>query len=423
LNILVLNQCFYPDVAATGQYATDLAVALARQGHEVTVIASERAYDDPKVRFLRTQIYKGIHIVRPSCTGFGKRAKWRRAVDYVTFYLGCLLRLIRMPRSDAVLAMTTPPLISFLAALYVRLRGGALYLWMMDLNPDLAVAAGLLRADAPLTKLLQSCLHYSLRQARRIVVLDRFMKDRIGAKGVHQDRLAVIPPWSLDTSVWHDEAGRFAFREKHGLIGKFVVMFSGNHSPYQPLETLLEVAGRLAGHPEVAFCFIGGGAAFGKVRRFAEERRLPNVLCLPYQPLECLSASLSAGDLHVVLMGDPFVGIVHPCKIYNILALGIPFLYIGPAESHITEMLPQGAVGDWVYLFGPGEVEAIAQCITGCAQAGPRRVEAEMRLAEKFSQRTLVPRFVDLLEQERSPALVGMESQNLDGDSQQRGWS
>ena len=34
------------------------------------------------------------------------------------------------------------------------------------------------------------------------------------------------------------------------------------------------------------------------------------------------------------------MGIVHPCKIYNILALGIPFLYIGPEVSHITEMLP-----------------------------------------------------------------------------------
>ena len=40
------------------------------------------------------------------------------------------------------------------------------------------------------------------------------------------------------------------------------------------------------------------------------------------------------------MMGDPFVGIVHPCKIYNIRTLGIPHLYIGPALSHIAEMNP-----------------------------------------------------------------------------------
>ena len=42
--------------------------------------------------------------------------------------------------------------------------------------------------------------------------------------------------------------------------------------------------------------------------------------------------------IHVVVMGDPFVGLIHPCKIYNILRLGTPVLYIGPAESHITDL-------------------------------------------------------------------------------------
>jgi hypothetical protein len=51
-----------------------------------------------------------------------------------------------------------------------------------------------------------------------------------------------------------------------------------------------------------------------------------------------LSASLSAADLHVVAMGDPFVGIVHPCKIYNILSVGTPVLYIGPAVSPLSEI-------------------------------------------------------------------------------------
>ena len=38
-------------------------------------------------------------------------------------------------------------------------------------------------------------------------------------------------------------------------------------------------------------------------------------------------------------MGDAFVGIVSPSKIYNILAVGAPVLYIGPVHSHVTELL------------------------------------------------------------------------------------
>src|SRR5205807_812373 len=82
---------------------------------------------------------------------------------------------------------------------------------------------------------------------------------------------------------------------------------------------------------------------------------LSSIRCLPYQPLSELAASLSAADLHVVVMGEPFVGIVHPCKIYNILNVGAPVLYIGPSPSHITEMMGKG--GDYAAV-GRGEVES-----------------------------------------------------------------
>ena len=44
MKVLLLNQCFYPDVAATAQHLADLAVELAAGGHEVTVISSDRGY-------------------------------------------------------------------------------------------------------------------------------------------------------------------------------------------------------------------------------------------------------------------------------------------------------------------------------------------------------------------------------------------
>ena len=48
MRITLINQAFYPDVVATGQYLTDFALALVERGHEVTVISSRRAYDVPE---------------------------------------------------------------------------------------------------------------------------------------------------------------------------------------------------------------------------------------------------------------------------------------------------------------------------------------------------------------------------------------
>src|SRR5438045_1511252 len=145
MKVLLLNQCFYPDVVSTAQHLTDLAVELVAQGHEVTVIASRRGYDNPEQLFPAHETYKGIKITRIPTLRLGKKAKWRRAADFASFLVCCVLCLLRTPRHDAVVALTSPPLISFLGALFVKLRGGRFFFWVMDLNPDEAVAAGWLK--------------------------------------------------------------------------------------------------------------------------------------------------------------------------------------------------------------------------------------------------------------------------------------
>jgi colanic acid biosynthesis glycosyl transferase WcaI len=400
MRILILNEYFYPDVASTAQHCADLARALAREGHEVTVVAGLRGYDARGKPLPREETWEGIRVLRVPSLGLGKTARWQRAAHFTSFLLACAWRLLWLRPFDAVVAMTSPPLFSFLAALFTRFKRGRLCVWVMDLNPDEAVAAGWLVAGGPAHRFLEGLLRYSLRQAERIVVLDPFMRNRIVAKGVAAKKVVVLPPWSHDQAVQYDPNGRSEFRRTHGMEGKFVVMYSGNHSPCHPLDTLLEAAERLqhkSAAAPVLFCFVGGGSEFSKVKEFVRARNLTNVVCLCYQPIEGLRASLSAADLQVVVMGDPFVGIVHPCKIYNILRLGVPFLYIGPPESHVTEMLPPGAAGDWAHLFRHGSTQNVATCIEQCAETGARRVEQETWLAQTFSETALVPKFVELL--------------------------
>ena len=342
MRITLINQAFHPDVVSSGQHLTDIAVGLAERGHEVTVVTSRRAYDDPNKKFASHEGWRGIHIHRVFNTGFGKRAKWRRAADFLTFLLSCCWRLCRLTKPDVVVALTSPPLVSVIAAGYARWRGAKFCYWIMDLNPDEAVAAGWLSPDSFAAKGLERLSRFSLKQASTIVVLDHFMEKRILAKGIAAEKIVVIPPWSHDSEVQFDAVGRAAFRKTHGLENRFVVMYAGNHSPCHPLATLLAAAKELAvSHVDIAFCFVGGGSEHQRVKIFARENQLANVLCLPYQPLDQLAGVLSAADLHLVVMGDPFVGLVHPCKAYNLLRVNAPILYMGPQPSHISEMLDQ----------------------------------------------------------------------------------
>ena len=399
MRILLLNQTFYPDVVSSGQHLTDLAVHLVGRGHEVTVVTGRRAYDDPEKVFPKRDTWRGILILRVSATGFGKHAKWRRAADFATFLCSCCWRLLRLPRQDVVVAMTSPPLVSVIGAWFARLRGGRFCYWIMDLNPDEALAAGWLRPGSFAARWLERCSRFSLSHAAKVIVLDRFMEKRILDKGIDAAKIVVIPPWSHDSEVRFDAVGRAAFRKRHGLNDKFVVMYSGNHSPCHPLDTILEAARRLAKDREIAFLFVGGGSRFAQVKQFASEHSLSNIVCLPYQPMNELAGTLSVADLHLVVMGNPFVGIVHPCKVYNILRVGTPLLYIGPRPSHISEIFqslngerPCGSAEH-------GEVDRVVEYIVALKR---RMVQASeergVGLAKGFSRETLLPRLVATLE-------------------------
>jgi hypothetical protein len=145
------------------------------------------------------------------------------------------------------------------------------------------------------------------------------------------------------------------------------------------------------------FCFVGGGSEFKRVQRWAEATRHPRVLCLPYQPLAQLSASLSAADAQVVVMGDAMLGLVHPCKIYNLLAVGAPVIYIGPQPSHVTEILDRPESGHPWISVRHGEGEALADHLRQWpGDSASRHFPAA--LVAMHSKDVLLPRFIAGLE-------------------------
>jgi colanic acid biosynthesis glycosyl transferase WcaI len=413
MTFLLLNQTFHPDLMATGQYLTEVALRLVERGHQVTVITSRRAYDHPATQFPAREIWRGVHIYRVGSSGFGKGSRWRRAADFASFTALCALRLAFLPAHDVIVALTSPPLISFLGALVGKLRGSRFVYWVMDFNPDEAIAAGWLRPRSPVARGLEAMSRFSLRRAKKIIALDRFMQDRIVAKGIAPEKVAVIPPWSHDEDVRFDPAGRERFRRTHGLDGKFVVMYSGNHSPCHPLDTLIAAARKLAGDRQIIFTFIGGGSEFRKLQEIISLSNnaltfesvgpsrtksdpvgpTPNILCLPYQPLSDLASSLSAADLHVVVMGNAFVGLVHPCKIYNILSVEAPVLYIGPRPSHVSEILDELGGEQLAH----GDVAGVVQAIER-VRATPANRLAEARSGSVFSQHILLTKLIAELE-------------------------
>jgi hypothetical protein len=115
--------------------------------------------------------------------------------------------------------------------------------------------------------------------------------------------------------------------------------------------------------------------------------------------LDQLAGSLSAADLHVVVLGNTFVGLVHPCKIYNILSVGAPVLYIGPRPSHLSEVLDPIHHDYRCASASHGEVDRVVEQIGWIRrQSSLTSRQPPTRACALFSKGALLPRLIEELE-------------------------
>jgi glycosyltransferase involved in cell wall biosynthesis len=396
--ILMISQVYPPDPAAVGQYMHDAAAALVRQGCRVTVYCANRGYNDPAQKYAGREVREGVEIRRLPLSSLGKKTIAHRLLAQSMFLSQAALRGLLKRELNGILVSTSPPMAS-IAALVIRLfRRVPVKFWVMDLNPDQLVAMGKVRQTSLIAQAFNALNRMILRAADDVIALDRFMADRLTQKLDVRFKLTVLPPWPLDAMEPVDHAEN-PFRTEHGLEGKFVVMYSGNHGQTTPVTTLLEAAVRMQDRSNLVFMFIGGGVGKRDVEAVLERYRPANIISLPYQPLERLRYSLSAADVHVVTMDDAVVGVIHPCKVYGAMALARPVLFIGPDQSHVGDIMRGESIG---WRVRQGDVDGTVAALDEMLRMDPGELKAMGRRAtqivnDRFQRGPMIKTFSDVV--------------------------
>ncbi|CAN5406204.1 glycosyltransferase family 4 protein [soil metagenome] len=399
--LLIVSQTFLPDPASVGQYMADVAIEMARRGHRVRVYAANRGYEDTSLKYLSRETIKGVEVRRLPLSSFGKKRILTRLVGTVIFMAQAFFVALFTPNLEGIFFSTSPPLIGVVLCIAAIIRRVPVAYWAMDLNPDQLIAMGKIKSTSLAAKILETANRFILRRSALVIALDRFMAERLQPRANLDGKLLVMPPWPHENHVAHDDDAPNPFREKHELKGKFVIMYSGNHSAANPLDTLLDATLAFKDDDGLRFLFVGGGTDKKKVERFVADHQLKNVICLPYQPLADLKYSLPAADVHVVSLGQDMVGIVHPCKIYGAMAVGRPVLFLGPEPSHIADILHQHDIG-WHIRHGDtnGAIEAIRTLRDIPRQElAAKGNRARALLTEQLSQNKLQATLCDRMEQ------------------------
>jgi hypothetical protein len=83
-------------------------------------------------------------------------------------------------------------------------------------------------------------------------------------------------------------------------------------------------------------------------------------------PLEQLAGLLLSADAHLVTLKDAFVGFVMPSKVYAILELRRPLLFVGSSESDI-DLLARQQAGLPYWRVATGNGAGFADALEGLA--------------------------------------------------------
>jgi colanic acid biosynthesis glycosyl transferase WcaI len=396
VRVLLLNLYYPPDTSATAKMAETAVHALA-ETHSVTVLCGRPSYDPTERRpwrLYQTEETGRMRILRVGSSDYPRVEMKKRIWNYLSYVFLSVPRALFLP-CDVVLAMTDPPFEGIVGALVSRLKGKPYVYNIRDMYPDMAVGGSIVALGA-FARLWESLHRWALRRATRVIVLGEDMRNRILAKGVKRENLAVVrdgaemPPMSesrpaLDEQVVSTIRGDF----------KFVLVHAGNLGFYGAWETLLAGARSLADEG-VGLVFVGDGAEGRRLRAAANGQS--NVRFLPFFPASKISSVLAAADAHLITVKRRLEGVVVPSKMYGILAAGKPIVAVAPAECDVVAI---GERRGFSISADPDDPAAFAGCVRQLVH-DPDRLrkmgELARSVAPEYERSKELKKFVSVLE-------------------------
>jgi glycosyltransferase involved in cell wall biosynthesis len=268
---------------------------------------------------------------------------------------------------------------------------------MYDIYPDVAERLGALKRGGWLARRWRRRSGRAMAAAEGVITLGAYMAETLRAHlpAGAQARIEVIPNWADTEAIRPRPKAGNAFAEQHGLVDKFVVMYSGSFGAVHDVDSMIEAAARLRDLPDVHFMLIGGGTQETAVARMVRERALPNLTLLPLQPREVLPLSLAAADCAIVCLDAGYEGVAVPSKAYSCLAAGSALVAVTQPGTELADLVAEEGCGVVVPPRSPDALEAAIRGLhanragLAAARAAARRAAEETYSRGRGTARTL----------------------------------
>lgn len=379
MRLCLLNQFYAPDVSPTAQLATSLIEHRAALGDDCTVICGSGGY--AAARDSRP-LDASVRVRRAWSPRLGRSRIVSRSTTYTAYFLAALWTMLRMPKQDVIVVMTTPPFVYLIALAHkLRHRDTRVVLWSMDVYPEVAERLRAVSERSPVSRLLRRLNAWALPKLDSVIVLDGAMADLLVDAGAPPDRVHVIPNWERASLYTGDAVEPWSGYQRLGLTDDFVLLYLGNIGLGHQFETVVQAAPRLA-DDGVSIVFVGGGPRWEDLRRRTAD--IDNVVLHDYVDKDQTPSVLAGADATLICLDDQALGVMSPSKLHGSLGMATPVVYVGPHGSNVTEAIDRFHCGIAVRTH---DVDGLVTAVRRWKQDPASLIQAAARARNAFLER------------------------------------
>ncbi len=316
-------------------FQVQLARELARRGHAVRHMFSA-GFQTPRGALAKQPADPAGFDVAPIDLGepiakysYVKRFRQERA------YGKLLAAELEKFRPDVTLMSNTPPDSLIAPQRWCAANGVGFVFWIQDIYAE-AIARILGQKFGALAapviwhyRRLESGL---IRRSDQVVAITDDFKPLLRDWRVEERRVATIENWApLEELPPRPKLNDFA--RAHGLLDKVVFLYSGTLGLKHNPGLLIAVAERYRDDPAVRVVVVSEGLGATWLAERKAERKLDNLLLLPFQPFERMPDMLAAADVLMAVL-EPDAGVYSvPSKVLTYLCAGRSLLTAMPAVN------------------------------------------------------------------------------------------
>lgn len=402
MNILYFHQHFSTPGGSTGTRSYEMARALVKAGHNVTMVCGAyqggvSGLQGAFVNGKRTGSVDGIEVIELELEYSNYQSFLQRTGVFLKFAFRSVWIALRHP-CDLVFATTTP-LTAGLPGIFARVLKGKRFVFeVRDLWPELPKAMGVI--TNPLILSLMSMLEWlSYRSASTSIGLSPGIVEGIKKRSRKDQPVAMIPN-GCDLELFSGVNISPLRPEKVGE-NDLMAVFTGAHGVANGLDAVLRAAEILKrrGRNDIKLVFIGDGKLKPSLCSDAAKKQLSNCIFLEPVPKMKLAEYMKGADIGLMILANipAFYYGTSPNKFFDYLSIGLPVLNNYP--GWLSDMIQKNDCG---YTVEPDNAELFADALEDAANNREKLmgmgVSALALGKREFDRKNLASEFVAALE-------------------------